>query len=267
MTDTEKGRTPLFDSMRPPGPSFLSTAVLLVIFAALFFVMGVCLDSVRVSVSRKQLTTQKFGPLRVARPLETVTIKLSHLPPPDSWTYIETIVSQDEGRVLFSFGEEFYHESSDPPSFKDTSATKLFLPGGHTYGFDFYTESARVADCGKGVRHGPAIIGVAVDFHRGDSYWHYFFAVMLLAAGAAFFFCRKIIPLSWIGFRNITAVVLLAGFALLTWAALTGIDLETDPGPAWGTVKADGEFVEAPSLREGSLGGPDHLGGSLMGGK
>ncbi len=267
MTITKTEGIPVLDPKRTRPRPLFATAVLIIAFAAFFLGMGLYLDGVRAVVSRKQFSTHEFGPLKIERPLEAITFKLSHLPPPDSWTYIETIVSKNDGKVLFSFGEEFYHESAESISFKDTSATKLFLPGNDEYTFNFYTESAKVKDSGSGAKPVRAIIDATVEFHRGDSYWHYRVGLMLLVAGTALFFMWRFIPFSGFRFTVIAAVILIAGFTALTSAALTGLDLETDPGPAWGTVKANAEFIESPSLREGSLGGPDHLGGSLMGGK
>jgi hypothetical protein len=249
------------------GHPFLSTAIITITFAALFLLVGLYLDGVRASVSKKQLSNQEFGPLRVERPLEAITIKLSHLPPPDSWTYIEAIISENDEKVLFSFGEEFYHESSEFPAFKTTSLIKLFLPGRREYTLNFLSESAKVKDCGKRAKLSQAIIKVTVDFHRGDSYWHYFVGFILLATGAAFIFAWKLFPMSEFRYRNIIAVILVIGFAALTSAALAGLDLETDSGRRWGAVDSDREFIAEPSMREGSFGGPDHLGGSLMGGK
>jgi hypothetical protein len=277
--------------------SFLSTAIIMITVAALFLLVGLYLDGVQASVSKKQLSGQAFGPLTVERPLEAVTIELSHLPPPNSWTYIETIISGKDEKALFSFGEEFYHESSishlkkrilvqdvgaantrigpkdffeivsKVPSFKTGSRIKLFLPGESAYTLHFLSESATVKDCGKRAKPAQVIIDVTVHFHRGDSYWHYFVGCVLLAAGAAFFFIWKLFPRSNFRYTNGIVVILVTGFIALTSAAVAGFDLETDPGRHWGAVDSGREFIAEPSIREGSSWGPDHRGGSLMGGK
>ena len=265
---------------RSPRAAIETVGWVFVVFALLFTITALRFDMADEVIVDKLRTNQVFGPISIVKPNTLVTITLTHIPFSRSWTYIEAALENSDGRVLMSFGDEFFHEPAaggkGPAEFKDWTDLTIAIPSAGEYFLRFWAEGAEQGEIASTDRTNYAIVGVRAETLIGDSWY-------LREAGWALLILGLLMAVT--GNRRLTTARKASGHGrsrALVASSLSLLSLYgflALPFPAGGKEKLTGDmrpvvldgtvekYDARPSVREASFGGPDHMGGGPMAGK
>jgi len=263
----------------------LKNGFVLITFGIICFITALFFDSSSSSEKIQETfsnATHLIGPIETKEKNQVIEFVVKRNIPLKNWSHIEASVLNEQKELLYSFGDELWHESgrdSDGPWVESKKSYNIWLtfqePG--KYYFEMSSESS-TQNIGN--------ILVTVNYKAGSPLAFYWIGLLFLILGIAIiYFSRNIINLFLGGYTKemhpvkkkiITKpLIYLTLFLALIYVYALSISLKGWGYTGYNDYNSGSSFFyysgpttySSPSNRDGSIGGPNNRGGGYSGGK